>query len=254
MQTGGQQDLSAALSQAASRNATLLAILSETDYAPSAVAQNASYIGDLQDRIAHTDKQLQFLHTTTNSERKDHVKYRDSTFKRFAYKLGGSKGEAKFAEKASKEEREFLDAWQKERETIESREALGRALTQAQTDRGHLHKENERHDQAQHELDAMYGEIFQGPTPELPGEDALEDDVTMKRDELQLKQDDLAREKRAADALTKADKALYQADVYIQDAKMHSRRDVRGGGEFRYSWFPVRGRKQSRSASKTSIS
>lgn len=89
--------LSSTLAQASHRNQELLAILSQTDHAPSAVKQNASYISDLQQQVGMVGRELKKLHEITEDERKDHIKYRDSTVKRFAHKLGGHKGKEKFA-------------------------------------------------------------------------------------------------------------------------------------------------------------
>ena len=102
--------LTQALTNAASRNHELLSVLAETDYAAKTLQQNTSYITDLEAQTKATEKELRKLHAVTEDERKDHVKYRDSTFKRYAHKLGGRKGEAKFASKSEKEEREFLEA------------------------------------------------------------------------------------------------------------------------------------------------
>lgn len=116
--------LSQTLANAASHNHELLSVLAETDYAAKTLQQNTSYITDLEAQTKATEKELRKLHAITEDERKDHVKYRDSTFKRYAHKLGGRKGEAKFASKSEKEERESLEAWQKEREAEERKAEL----------------------------------------------------------------------------------------------------------------------------------
>ncbi|RYF45354.1 MAG: hypothetical protein EOO38_16160 [Cytophagaceae bacterium] len=108
------------LQHAAGRNQELLAILSQTDSAPAALKQNSIYITGLENDIANTDREIKRLHRITEDERKDHIKYEESTFTRYMYKLRGKRGEAKFAAKAGKEEQEFVEAWQKERETLQS--------------------------------------------------------------------------------------------------------------------------------------
>lgn len=62
--------LASSLLQAADQNKELLTILAATDYAPSSLTQNGSYISDLKSQIASTDKQLARLHLTTEDERK----------------------------------------------------------------------------------------------------------------------------------------------------------------------------------------
>ena len=161
--------LSSNLREAASRNHELLSALAKTDYAPTSLKQNTAYILDLQSQIKATDLELQKLHKTTEDERKDHLKYRDSTVKRFAHKLGGTKGKEKFTSRQEKEEREFLEAWQKEREATERREELQRALDNANNEKKTMEVDKANHDQAQKDLDEMYHYLFSGPTPEVPG-------------------------------------------------------------------------------------
>lgn len=114
--------LASNLARSSQRNSELLSTLSQTDYAPPALKQNAAYISDLETQIKTLDRDLRRLHQVTEDERKEHLKYRDSTVKRFAYKLGGHKGAEKFSTRQQKEEREFLEAWQKERKAKDRRE------------------------------------------------------------------------------------------------------------------------------------
>jgi hypothetical protein len=217
-----------ALSEASRQNQTLLQILAQTEYAKPSSKTNAAYIADLQARIAKTDKELAILHTITEDERKDHVKYRESTVKRFVYKLGGSKGEKKFSDKASKEEREFVEAWQKERERRESRDELDRALKQAESDRIKLEADTAWNEKAQAELDALYQAIFGGPTPELAGEDQLEDAVRRSTEHFHASQSQLKVEQQALEALREAKVSLDKAAAFMQDAERASQGDIFG--------------------------
>lgn len=58
------------LREAADKNQQLLSELSQTDYAPSSLKQNVSYISDLKSQIAATDKELSRLHQITEDEKK----------------------------------------------------------------------------------------------------------------------------------------------------------------------------------------
>jgi hypothetical protein len=62
--------LSDILRNAADKNHQLLSELSQTDYAPSSLQQNTSYIADLKAQIANTDKELARLHKITEDEKK----------------------------------------------------------------------------------------------------------------------------------------------------------------------------------------
>jgi DNA repair exonuclease SbcCD ATPase subunit len=222
--------LTQALTNAATRNRELLAVLAQTDYADKTLQQNAAYISDLDTQIKATDKELKKLHALTEDERKDHVKYRDSTFKRYAHKLGGRKGEAKFASKSEKEEREFLQAWQHEREAEERRAELQRALTSATQDRQRLEADKARHATAQHDLDTLYASIFSGPTPELPGEDQLETAVQNAKQHLEQTQTQYNAENAALEALRRVENRMQAAAAAVNEALDNSRLDMMGFG------------------------
>ena len=225
--------LTQALTNAVTRNRELLSTLAQTDYADKTLQQNASYISDLDSQIKATDKELKKLHTQTEDERKDHVKYRDSTFKRYAHKLGGSKGQAKFASKSEKEEREFLQAWQQEREAEERRAELQRALTTANSDRQRFEADKARNTTAKHDLDQLYASIFSGPTPEFPGEDQLEIAVQNAKQHLEQTQSAYNAENAALEALRRVENRMQTAAAAMQEAIDSSRLDIIGmGGSF----------------------
>jgi hypothetical protein len=220
------------LQHAAGRNQELLAVLSQTDNAPTALKQNSTYITDLETQIANTDKEITRLHRITEDERKDHIKYEESTFTRYMYKVRGSKGKARFAEKAGKEEKEFVEAWQKERETQESHAELTRALAAAKQEQQRLQGETTRHDQAQSELDRLYSSIFDGPTPEVPGEDQLESSLWNNKQWADNSTQHQNLQRRAAEALNATLHCLETASKDMSDALDMSRWDMWGGGTF----------------------
>jgi hypothetical protein len=225
--------LTQALTNAATRNRELLSILAQTDYADRTLQQNATYISDLDSQIKATDKELKKLHSVTEDERKDHVRYRDSTFKRYAHKLGGRKGEARFTSKSEKEEREFLAAWQHEREAEERRAELQRALDSANSDAQRFQGDKARNTSAQHDLDTLYASIFSGPTPEVPGEDQLEAAVQNARHYLEQTQSQYNAENAALEALRRVENRMQTAAAAMEEALQSSRLDMMGiGGSF----------------------
>lgn len=163
----------------------------------------------------------------------DHIKYRDSNVKRYFHKLGGSKGKEKFVSKQEKEEKEFLEAWQKERSTQEAREELSRALETAEKDRTQLETDTKRHEKAQSDLDRLYDSIFDGPTPEVPGEDQLEQSVKQYLEHYGQANKQVGTERQALGVLSTATTSLKKAYNDIQAAYRRSQRDVYlGGGAF----------------------
>ncbi|KAF2719263.1 hypothetical protein K431DRAFT_113764 [Polychaeton citri CBS 116435] len=216
--------ITSTLKEASEKNIELLTILSQTDYAPSAFKQNSDYISDLKNQLNSTEKELTKLHAITEDERKDHTKYRDSTMRRFAHRLGGSKGKEKFASKQEKEEREFLEAWQREREAEERKGELHRALSSAEQDRTGLQNDAEKQQRAQKELDEMYHSIFSGPTPDVPGEDQQEEVVRQAKAWLDEHQTQMNHDKYALGALQTAAKSLRAAtatQMNITEGRRH---------------------------------
>lgn len=224
--------LTQSLINAAARNHELLSTLSSTDYAAKTLQDTTAYITDLETQTKATEKELLKLHSITEDERKDHVKLRDSTFRRYAHKLGGRKGEAKFVSRSEKEEREFLAAWQKEREAEERKSELRRALNTANEDRQRLESEKSRNVSAQCDLDQLYASIFSGPTPELPGEDQLETAVRYAKQHFEQVQSQCNADCAAVDALRRVETRLQTAAGAMQEALSMSRYDMMGGGTF----------------------
>lgn len=224
--------LAQALTNAEVRNRELLSVLASTDHAAGTLQQNKSYVVDLEAQEKATVEELKRLHTITEDERKDHVKLRDSTFRRYAHKLRGSKGQAEFASKSEKEEREFLEAWQKEREAEERRADLRRSINTAIERSQRLEGEKARNASAQRDLDQLYATIFSGPTPELPGEDQLESAVQNARQLLEQTQSQCNADTAALDALYRAEPRLQAAARAVEQSLSMSRSDMMNYGNF----------------------
>lgn len=65
--------------QAGSRNAELLAVLTQTDYAPSALQQQNSYIKEVEQTVAQNTATLKKLAAQREKEGEDHKKVRPSS-------------------------------------------------------------------------------------------------------------------------------------------------------------------------------
>lgn len=223
-------DISERIAAAGPRNAQILAVLSDTDYAPAALGQQLAFIADLQASIKQIDSNLTALDARVQKELKDHEKYRDSTVKRFAHKVGGKKSQAKFEEKASKEEREYYEAVFDKKAAEDQKEMLKAQLIEADNVRGEYEAAAKTHKEAQEELNELYDGIFGGPTPEFPEEDPKEFAVyeaEKKRNDLGTK---LTRSKQALQCMAQADEIMSYAGSQVQDALSASTWDVVGGG------------------------
>ena len=212
-------------------NNELLSTLAETDYAPSAIQQNNTYINSLKDEIKELERVINLLQVRTAYEKADHEKYRNSTMRRLAYKIGGQK--EKFESKAEKEEKEYFEALQKELKSKRNLELLVNNLHEAEQMNNDLQSVVNEHRNAQTRLDTLYDSIFEGPTPEFPEEDAKEGprlQAQQNHDVLQLR---LSTESQVLTILHDANKFLQNALGDMNKALNASQMDIWGvGGSF----------------------
>jgi len=216
------------LASAASQNARLLQILSETSYATSERQQNNNYISTLKKQIAADEKKLKEVNHTVDAEYAQHKKYRDSHVKRLAYKIGGKKD--KFEADATKEEKEWLDAVAIQLQAKKALEHLNANLAAATKKDAELYDVLKVHTATSLELDALYNSIFEGPTPDIPEEDAKEQEVVQADSNFHMVQLLLSTEKQAHDILRDADKFMNWAIRDIISAYDASTYDCWGVG------------------------
>ncbi|KAI0109686.1 hypothetical protein GGR51DRAFT_558378 [Nemania sp. FL0031] len=216
------------LQSAAPRNEQLLDILSQTDNAPSALEQQRRYIQDLDNQLEDVKKRIAALERDRSKEHKDHEKYRDSVMKRWAYKVTGNK--EKFAAKAEKEEREYFDVLQKLHQATTLQENLQGIRAEALGVQQGFEQECARRAAAQTDLDTLYANIFQGPTPSFPEEDAAERNMENAVQAYNYTSAKLEADRKAQYILEEASKRIKTALLDIEDALDASRLDMFGGG------------------------
>ena len=216
---------------ATEQNVRLLNTLSDTDYAISAHQQSTNYVATLKNQVAEEMLKLRDLSKIVASEYADHKKYRDSHMRRFAFKIGGKK-EA-FQETASKEEREWLDAVQQELVAKKGFEQLKLNLAEAERENAALFDVLSVHNATQVQLDSLYKSIFDGPSPDIPGEDDKEGAVRETELNFNAVQLRLSSENQAKAILLDAKKFLERAILDIQSAISANTADCWGvGGTF----------------------
>ncbi|KAL8942670.1 MAG: hypothetical protein Q9216_001524 [Gyalolechia sp. 2 TL-2023] len=216
------------LLQASSKNAELLQGLNETAYASSALQQSQAYLNDLDREIKQCDSQVRQLEYKTKIELSDHKKYADSTTRRFMHRAVGKK--EKFAEKASKEEREYVEALAAENQAKSRREEWIKNRDEARKHHAELEQTESTHKRLQAELDALYNSIFAGPTPEFPGEDRKEWALGQAKDSFNDAKRKHEAEAQAVKCLHDANQFMSEALRSLDDARSHSRMDMFGGG------------------------
>ncbi|PPQ80355.1 hypothetical protein CVT25_003638 [Psilocybe cyanescens] len=179
----------------------LLNTIAELDYVPSAKNNQSSYIRDLENQVSASKKRIVQLAEKTKKERKEHEALRDATTKRFAHKIMGKR--EKYEARESKEEREYVEALEREMTERENQVNIQQLLNNANTVMADLTQKQVLYESAQAELQALqYGEI----------------------------QGSLNAESRAAELLARAAKAMDLCQKSVQEALGYSRYDMWGGG------------------------
>ncbi|KAJ7021030.1 hypothetical protein C8F04DRAFT_1050203 [Mycena alexandri] len=210
-------------------NVQLLAAIAELDYVPPALEQQESYLADLEkERVQLTDE-ITFLEEQTRKEKKEHEALRDSTTRRFAAKITGKK--EKFEAKASKEEKEYIEALEKEMQHKRQQETLETLIAEAKALRLDLQRKLERYNKIKQDLAALYSKIFDGPTQAYPEDDQLEYKLQQAQNRYNEIQGSLNRESQALHLLDSADSALEMCCSQLQEALGYSQMDMYGGGQ-----------------------
>ncbi|TVY42012.1 hypothetical protein LSUB1_G004077 [Lachnellula subtilissima] len=200
----------------AADNTRLQKSLSETEYGPPALQQNSLYINKLMKDIPEAKKKLLTTSWKVNIGLQKHKKYRDSHVRRLAYNIRGKK--EKFEAEASKGEREWQEAVQEKENVKELLEQLNRDLADATKQNSDFSVIASTHNAAQQELDDLYASLFNGPTPEIPGEDEKEKAVHEAVEFVSAMQAHLDTETQARALLLEAKKALAVATFHIKEA------------------------------------
>ncbi|KAJ7877986.1 hypothetical protein B0H14DRAFT_2712289 [Mycena olivaceomarginata] len=210
-------------------NFQLLAAIAELDYVPPALEQQESYLAGLEKEWAQLTDEITFLEEQTKKEKKEHEALRDSTTRRFAAKITGKK--EKFEAKASKEEKEYIEALEKEMQYKRQQETLETLITEAKALRLDLQRKLERYNKTKQDLAALYSKVFDGPTQAYPEDDQLEYKLQQAQNRYNEIQGSLNRESQALHLLDSADSALEMCCSQLQEALGYSQMDMYGGGQ-----------------------
>ncbi|KAH0579995.1 hypothetical protein H2248_002814 [Termitomyces sp. 'cryptogamus'] len=209
--------MSQALRDNAAYHSRLISTISELDYVPSALKLQTSYVDDLQTRLEESQALLRKLSEATKKERKEHESLRDSTTRRLAHKLTGRKDQ--FQAMATKEEREYVEALEKEYAERDTYNLLVTMNEEAKREKADLADKAIRYEALKKELSDLYMLVFDGPTEEYPEDDRLEYQV------------------QSTQALHEQIQDTLNAECpQVKEALAHSQRDMWGGSRLNTVW------------------
>jgi len=212
---------------AAGRNTEILSALRETDSSAAKLAQQVAYLQDLNSQLSKTQARVSELKHKTEIELKDHKKYSESTFRRFAHKASGRKD--KFEEKAAKEEREYFEAIQAQKTSEDQLAYIKQLKAEAEVAKEKYERDTRRHENLQRELNALYNSIFAGPSPGFPEEDEKESICVAATQHCTQISTVLEREKHVLFLLGQCSAKLRDALQHLTDAYSMSGIDLFGG-------------------------
>ncbi|KZV98337.1 hypothetical protein EXIGLDRAFT_832264 [Exidia glandulosa HHB12029] len=220
--------LSYNVSVLAREHARVLDELAQLEYAPSSLESAKTYVKDLKALVVDAEKELKAAKKAEDKEGVEAHDVKQSLFRKLSYRAVG-KG-AVWDAKASKEEREYLDAHEKRLKAEDHLKALKSTLREAEQSVDQLVSEVARRDALLREQQHMYSRVFDGPTPEAPQDDHLEWAVRRNEDENNLQQAALNLESQTLSALTEAKKTLDNCLHKMQECENASDYDLWGGG------------------------
>ncbi|KAJ7271079.1 hypothetical protein C8J57DRAFT_1603391 [Mycena rebaudengoi] len=200
-------------------HAQLLESIAELDYVPPALVQQDAFVKSLEE---------QALKKQTKKERKEHEALHNSTARRLTYKLTGNKD--RFEAKASKEEREYVEALAKETQERNSESQLKIMLSEAEAVRTDLRNKLVAYQTAKKDLAALYSRLFDGPTQAYPDDDRLENELQLTQTKHDQIQGRLNQESQALNLLHLANKSLHACASKLNEALSASEWDMWGGG------------------------
>ncbi|KAF7373616.1 hypothetical protein MSAN_00572000 [Mycena sanguinolenta] len=192
-------------------HAQLLAAIAELDWVPPALEQQESYITGLEHQSRQLAAKIESLEMQTKKEQAEHEALRDSTTRRFAATITGRKD--KYEAKASKEEREYVEALERERYYKRQQTTLMNMIQEAKAA----------------DLAELYSKIFDGPTQDFAEDDQLEWQLQAAQSRYNEIQGYLNRESQAVDLLGSANTALQSCASEMQEAISDSHWDMFGG-------------------------
>ncbi|KIK66219.1 hypothetical protein GYMLUDRAFT_69961 [Collybiopsis luxurians FD-317 M1] len=209
---------------------SLLQTLNSLQYAPSALAQQTSYLRDLEAELKKVKQAVKQLGEKTKKERKEHEELRDSTTRRLAARLKGKSGVEKYEAKKEKEEREYVEALENEMRERGKQTMLDNMIQEAKKVKADLEQKSQQLEQTKREISNLYHQVFDGPTMEFPQDDALEQELAAAQATYDRIQAILNSHSQSVNLLAQADQMLGMALQKMDDALGYSTWDVYGGG------------------------
>lgn len=164
-----------AILETATRTSELWIQIAQTDYAPSALEQQKHCIIELSEAMVKTAARIKALDENSGTALRSHQRYRDSMFRRLAYRAACQHN--KYQTKAASIAQEYSEVLQQEHRAKEKKLVLERQCRDAVTLLENLEHIALQHTQSQAELDRLWERIFSRGGSRYQHERALQQKV-----------------------------------------------------------------------------
>lgn len=203
------------------KHSELVRLLAEVEDVRPALQEQEVVVTDLKSQMTESDLKLENLDWSRKTHLREHGKYRNSFMRRFLYRAGGKKD--MFAEKAEKEQRDYLDAVQQAQEEQNINWKLKEDMDKAEKKHKELESTVQRRTNLERQLHELHESIFAGPTPGFPKEDAKEATVKERVGVLRRVKAQDDTQATAVKVLDEASQAMTFALQHLDQALAHKR-------------------------------
>ncbi|KAF8602697.1 hypothetical protein BDV93DRAFT_185522 [Ceratobasidium sp. AG-I] len=208
----------------------LINSLNALDYVPTAQEDNAARLKVVQREVAKKQKELAELEKKTKSEFKD-VRKLQSTTRRLVIRFSEGGKDAVTA-KVQKEEKEYLEAFRKEREARDELEMILGEKREREAADVDLAQKMTHIEECKEKIEAFYAGLFAGHTPEYPEEEEAESRFLVAEIDYTAIQSRINRESTALVLLVRAEKALRLCIAKAGEARPYAQETVMGTNMF----------------------
>ncbi|KAI3604252.1 hypothetical protein WG66_010156 [Moniliophthora roreri] len=187
----------------------------------SDLRQQVELLEGLEKELETVKAKVEKLATRTRFERKNHEKTRDSTARRFAASMMEN-SKVKYELKKEKEEREYVEALEREVKERVNLERIETEILKARIAEVELNEKTNEINNVKRELRSLYERIFDGPTPDFPRDDELKDELKFAQATHRQIQGQVDNHLQVAELLQQAWRELYHCSEALHTALENS--------------------------------
>ncbi|KAE9395522.1 hypothetical protein BT96DRAFT_143100 [Gymnopus androsaceus JB14] len=210
--------LQQAVAENSSKHTQLLNSLSEFDGIPDALKEQTKLVDDIQSQLGECEDNVARLFEKTRKERRSADPGIIPGGLKFSQVFRGRKEKEREREREERNKRLFAEAMAEETKERERQASLEQALSKAQASKTELLGKMRDYDDIMGRLDALYGMIFNGPTPGYPKEDELEQSVQASYSVIERTRATYNSENEGLEILIRADKTFKECQTKLKDA------------------------------------